>query len=57
MTIIFAILATLWWLSIWGIFEILTDKYTNDEKMKLYLLMIGVIIVVICFFPKVINHL
>ena len=57
MTIIFAILATLWWLSIWGIFEILTDKYTNDEKMKLYLLMLGVIIVVICFFPKVINHL
>ena len=57
MSIIFAILATLWWISIWGLVEIATKKYTDEEKMRLYFIILGIIIVAVCFFPRVINHL
>jgi hypothetical protein len=57
MTLIFAILATLWWISIWGLFEIITKEYSDEQKVKVYLIILGIVFVILCFFPKVINHL
>jgi hypothetical protein len=57
MYIIPAILAVFWWIAIWGLFDIYTENKTKHEKIKLYLLMIGFIIIILCFFPKVINYL
>lgn len=57
MTIIFATLAILWWIAIWGIFEIITQDYTDNEKLKLYFIMLGFVIIIFCFFPKFIDHL
>lgn len=57
MTIVFAILATLWWLAIWGIFELYTKEYTDDEKFRTYITILGVVCITIAFFPKVLTHL
>jgi len=57
MTIVFAILATLWWLAIWGIFELYTKEYSDDEKLRTYITILGVVCITIAFFPKVLTHL
>jgi hypothetical protein len=57
MTILFAILATLWWLAIWGTFDIFTKHYTEREKLTVYVVIMGVVLVTIAFFPKILNHL
>lgn len=57
MTIIFATLAILWWIAIWGLFDIMTQHYTDDEKVKLYLIMLGFVVIIVCFFPKFIDHI
>lgn len=57
MTILFAILATLWWLAIWGIFEILTKNYTDKQKLIIYIFMLGLILCIIAFFPRILDHL
>ena len=56
MTILFALLGVLWWISIWGIFEIATKRYTEEEKLKVYYLIICLCIVIVCFFPKILEH-
>lgn len=57
MIIFFVILATLWWVAIWGIFEIITKHYTEEEKFRLYLVILGVVFITIAFFPQALNHL
>jgi hypothetical protein len=56
MSILFALLGTLWWISIWGIFEIATKRYTEQEKLKTYILIIGLAVVIVCFFPKILRY-
>ena len=57
MTIFFVILATLWWLAIWGIFEIITKNYTDTQKMCIYIVILGIVLITIAFFPQALNHL
>lgn len=57
MTIFFVILATLWWLAIWGLFEILTKHYTEEEKLRTYIIILGIVFITIAFFPQALNHL
>jgi hypothetical protein len=51
MTILFAIIVVFWWIAIWGIFDIYTEHKTRDEKLKIYAVMLGIILVIVCFFP------
>lgn len=57
MTIIFALVAIVWWIAIWGLFDLITKDYTDNEKTKIYLIMIGLVIIIVCFFPHVLSHL
>jgi hypothetical protein len=52
-----AITVIFWWIAIWGLFEVYTEDKTKDEKIKLYLIILGIIIVLICFFPKLLHRL
>jgi hypothetical protein len=56
MPIIPAILAVFWWIAIWGLFEIFTEHKTRDEKMKIYLVILGILIVLVCFFPTLVHR-
>jgi hypothetical protein len=51
-----AILVVFWWIAIWGLFEAYTENKSRDEKIKLYLIILGIIIVFVCFFPKLIHR-
>lgn len=56
MSIIFALVATMWWIAIWGLFELATKNYTDEEKARTYFVVIALVIVIVCFFPRVLNH-
>jgi hypothetical protein len=56
MTLLFALIATLWWIAIWGLFELATKNYTDEEKAKVYFLIIALVIITVCFVPRVLNH-
>lgn len=46
-----------WWISTWGIFDILTQHKSNDEKMEIYTAIIVVIAIIIIIFPHMLDHL
>jgi len=57
MQILFALLVIFWWIGVWGMFDLLTAEWDNDEKFRLY---IGLIILVLSFlvlYPEMINRL
>lgn len=56
MNIVPVVLGVFWWIAIWGLFDIYTENKTTDEKIKIYLVLLGILIVLLCFFPKWINH-
>ena len=57
MLLISALVIIFWWIAIWGIFDIYTENKTKDEKIKIYMIIIGIIFIIICFFPKLIHSL
>lgn len=57
MLLISALVIIFWWIAIWGIFDIYTENKTKDEKIKIYMVIIGIIFIIICFFPKLIHNL
>ena len=57
MKIIAAIMILFWWIAIWGVFDILTEHKSNDEKMKIYTAIIVTIIIIIIIFPHMLDHL
>ena len=46
-----------WWIAIWGVFDILIEHKSNDEKMKIYTAIIVVIAIIIIIFPHMLDHL
>ena len=56
MPIIPAILAIAWWIAIWGLFDIYTEDKTKDEKIKIYLVMLGVVFSIVLFFPHLLHR-
>jgi predicted membrane channel-forming protein YqfA (hemolysin III family) len=57
MLIVSAIVAIIWWIAIWGLFDIYTEDKPKDEKIKIYLVMLGLVLCIILFFPHLINRL
>ena len=57
MQLISAILVIFWWIAIWGIFDIYTDGKTRDEKLHIYLLLLGIIVAAFCFYPDLLYRL
>jgi hypothetical protein len=56
MPIIPALLAVFWWIAIWGLFDIYTEDKSKNQKIKIYLIMLGMLIAILCFFPNLINR-
>jgi hypothetical protein len=57
MTLVFAFFAILWWIAIWGLFDIATKDYTDEQRAKIYFLIIGITVIIVCFFPDFLNHI
>uniref|UniRef100_A0A6C0DTZ4 Uncharacterized protein n=1 Tax=viral metagenome TaxID=1070528 RepID=A0A6C0DTZ4_9ZZZZ len=57
MRIVSALLVITWWIAIWGLFDIYTEDKPKDEKIKIYLVMLGLVLCIILFFPHLINRL
>ena len=56
MLLIPAIIVVLWWIAVWGLFDLYTENKTRDEKLKIYLVLLGIITVIVCFFPHLIRR-
>jgi len=55
---VFAILLAIFlWIAIWGIFDICTEKYTSNEKLCIYFIMMIFVIIVVFAFPKLLDHI
>lgn len=57
MKVISIIIVVFLWMAVWGIFDIFTEDKTNDEKIKIYIVILGIIICIICFFPDILYHI
>ena len=51
MQFIYAILVIFWWISMWGIFDIYTEDKTRDEKLQIYVILLGIVLLVAAFYP------
>ena len=57
MKLIIALLIVFWWIALWNLFDIYTEDKTKNEKICIYVTILGIIITVLYFFPKLLNHL
>ena len=57
MKLIIALLIVFWWIAVWNLFDIYTEDKTKNEKICIYVTMLGIIIAVLYFFPPFIHHL
>lgn len=57
MILMFALIVIFWWIAIWGLFELTIKDYTDNDKAKVYLFIIAIIIIIVCFFPRILYHL
>lgn len=57
MKLISYIIVIFGWISIWGIFDIMIDDKTIDEKIKLYSAILGIIVIIVCCFPDILHHI
>ena len=57
MQIAFAIISVFWWIAIWGLSDLLTQDWTNDQKFRLYVTMLVAILTIVVIFPEIILRL
>jgi len=53
----FALIAVFWWIAIWGLSDLLTEKWTREEKLRLYIAMLALVGIIIIVFPSVLSRL
>jgi hypothetical protein len=56
MQIAFALIAIFWWISVWGLFDIATEEWSRESKIKLYIGMLVVISIIVWFFPIIVKR-
>ena len=56
MQIAFALIAIFWWISVWGLFDIATEEWSRESKIKLYIGMLVVISIIVWFFPAIVKR-
>jgi hypothetical protein len=57
MQILFALVAVLWWVALWGLIDLATEDWARAEKAQLYVGILLVVTLVILFFPRVLGRL
>jgi hypothetical protein len=56
MQIIFAIIAIFWWIAIWGLTDILVEKWSREEKIYLYVSILVIVSIIVYNFPKIVKR-
>jgi hypothetical protein len=57
MQILFALVAVLWWVALWGLIDIATEDWTRAEKVQLYVGILLAVMLIVIFFPRVLGRL
>jgi hypothetical protein len=57
MELAFALLVVVWWIAIWGLFDMATEGWTREEKLRLYAAMLLFVIAMVAIFPKLTRRL
>lgn len=55
MQILFAIIAVFWWIAIWGLTDILIEKWSREQKIYLYSSILSLVAVIVCIFPDIVK--
>jgi len=56
MQIAFAFLAILWWIAVWGLSDLLTHEWTNEQKFWLYISLLIIVGVIVLLNPKIVER-
>ena len=56
MQILFAIIAIFWWIAIWGLKDILVESWSREQKIYLYLSILGFVALFVYIFPDIIKR-
>ena len=57
MQIAFALIVIFWWIAIWGLSDLLTEQWTREQKLRLYVAMLVVVAIVVIIFPEILARL
>jgi len=57
MQILFALIAIFWWIAIWGIHDILVENWSKEQKIYLYISIIGLVGIIVLLFPNIVKRL
>jgi hypothetical protein len=56
MQIIFAVVAIFWWIAIWGLKDILVEDWSREQKIYLYVSILGIVSIIVYNFPKIVKR-
>jgi hypothetical protein len=57
MQILFAVIAIFWWIAIWGLKDILVENWSKEQKIYLYISIIGLVGIIVLMFPDIVKRL
>lgn len=57
MQIAFALIVVFWWIAIWGLSDLLTETWTREEKLRLYVAMLIFVAIIVTVFPDILARL
>ncbi len=57
MQIAFATVAIFWWIAVWGLSDVWTHHWTDEQKVQLYVSMLVGVLIVIWMFPKIVHNI
>jgi|Laugrespbdmm15sn_2_1035079.scaffolds.fasta_scaffold321628_1 hypothetical protein len=55
MQILLAIIVVLWWISLWGLQDILVEQWTRAEKFYLYISILAFVSIIVMIFPEIVK--
>lgn len=56
MKILFALIAVFWWIALWGLSDLLTEKWDRDQKFRLYVGILVAIALIVYMFPEILER-
>ena len=56
MLLVFITLVILWWIAVWGLFDILILHLTRGEKAVIYIIMVIGIVILLHLNPELLQH-
>ena len=56
MALIFITMVILWWIAVWGLFDMLILHLTRSEKAAIYTILLVGIIIVLQLNPELLEH-